>query len=79
MIEKVIRIFFILLIGILIGFTWRSLQIDQSFSRDIGVLHEMQTEITLKIRELELVLEGIEDEGKHHMDSFLYLTGSIQF
>jgi len=70
--EKVIKIFLILLLGVAIGFTWRSLQIDQSFQGDIGVLLEMQAEIALKLQELNLALEVMELERDNCLDN-IYL------
>ena len=72
MFDKIVKIFLILLLGVAIGFTWRSLQIDQSFQGDIGALLEMQAEIALKIQELNLALEVMELERNHHVDSVLY-------
>ena len=77
--EKVIKIFLILLLGVAIGFTWRSLQIDQSFQGDIGALLEMQAEIALKIQELNLALEVFENEGNRYLDNIYPGPYAIQF
>ena len=76
---KIARIFLILVLGMALGFIWRSLQIDQSFTQDIGDLHELQEEITSKIRELELVLEGIKDERNRHLDNIYPGPYAVQF
>ena len=77
--ERIVRIFLILLLGIALGYTWRTLQIDQSFQGDIGALLEMQAEIALKIQELNLALEVFENEGNRYLDNIYPGPYAIQF